>query len=213
MTSLHHLAVSSFIWNPIWSRTQPGVDRRFYKTGDLVRYNSDGSLHILGRGDTQIKLYGQRLDLTDIEAQVIDHQPSLRQVTVEALVPKETTRKTLAAFFAVDGPDDGSTVGSSDSTPIPLTPQLQKDLQGLQNSLALSLPRYVIPSMYISMSQMPMTPSGKTNRAALRKIAAEFSETQWSDYSLEHKVKEPPSTDLAKRLQQLWSVVLCIDIK
>ncbi|EFY90995.1 peptide synthetase [Metarhizium acridum CQMa 102] len=203
----------SFIWNPIWSRTQPGVDRRFYKTGDLVRYNSDGSLHILGRGDTQIKLYGQRLDLTDIEAQVIDHQPSLRQVTVEALVPKETTRKTLAAFFAVDGPDDGSTVGSSDSTPIPLTPQLQKDLQGLQNSLALSLPRYMIPSMYISMSQMPMTPSGKTNRAALRKIAAEFSERQWSDYSLEHKVKEPPSTDLAKRLQQLWSVVLCIDIK
>lgn len=44
----------SFICNPIWSRTQPGVDRRFYKTGDLVRYNSDGSLHILGRGDTQI---------------------------------------------------------------------------------------------------------------------------------------------------------------
>ncbi|KID60188.1 Nonribosomal peptide synthetase vlms [Metarhizium brunneum] len=202
----------SFICNPIWSRTQPGVDRRFYKTGDLVRYNSDGSLHILGRGDTQIKLYGQRLDLTDIEAQVIDHQPRLRQITVEAIVPKGTTRKTLAAFFVMDDTDDGSTVNSLDSTPISLTPQLQKDLQGLQSSLALSLPRYMIPATYIRMSQMPMNSSGKTNRAALRKMAAQFSETQWSDYSLENKVKEPPSTDLEKRLQQLWSAILCIDI-
>ncbi|KAF5137722.1 Nonribosomal peptide synthetase 8 [Metarhizium anisopliae] len=177
----------SFICNPIWSRTQPGVDRRFYKTGDLVRYNSDGSLHILGRGDTQI-------------------------ITVEAIVPKGTTRKILAAFFVMDDTDDGSTVHSLDGTPISLTPQLQKDLQELQSSLALSLPRYMIPATYIRMSHMPMNSSGKTNRAALRKMAAQFSETQWSDYSLENKVKEPPSTDLEKRLQQLWSAVLCIDI-
>lgn len=127
-------------------------------------------------------------------------------------MPTGTTRKTLAAFFVMDDPDDGSAVDPLDSTPISLTPQLQKDLQGLQSSLALSLPRYMIPATYIRMSQMPMNSSGKTNRAALRKMAAQFSETQWSDYSLEDKVKEPPSTDLEKRLQQLWSAVLCIDI-
>lgn len=58
----------AFIVNPTWANVGHSENpRRFYKTGDLVRYNNDGSFNFIGRKDSQVKIHGQRLELGEIE--------------------------------------------------------------------------------------------------------------------------------------------------
>ena len=97
----------AFIEHPRWldigsNATLP--TRRFYKTGDLVRYNSDGTVDIIGRKDTQIKLHGQRIELGEIEYHLKRAAPGGWQVSVELIKP--AGKALLAAFFgANNGPD------------------------------------------------------------------------------------------------------------
>ncbi|RCI13380.1 hypothetical protein L249_0307 [Ophiocordyceps polyrhachis-furcata BCC 54312] len=60
----------SFIDRPSWAA---GPDRRFYKTGDLARYNPDGTVSFMGRKDTQVKLHGRRIELGEIEHHLSTH--------------------------------------------------------------------------------------------------------------------------------------------
>lgn len=78
----------AFVHDPLWTKTFPdGVlsSRRLYKTGDLVRYDHDGSLKFVGRKDNQVKLNGQRLELGEIE-HALDRDQNIRHATV--VLPK-----------------------------------------------------------------------------------------------------------------------------
>lgn len=118
---------------------------RMYHTGDLGMWNEDGTITFLGRIDSQVKLNGLRIELEEIEAALTTHP----QITSAAVVLREDTpgNKHLAAYFVAAG---------SSPTRAELT-----------EHLSLNLPRYMLPTTFTALDQLPLTPVGKTDRAAL----------------------------------------------
>ena len=101
---------AAFIEDPAWllqgAPGQPGRHGRLYKTGDLVRYNEDGSLTFIGRKDAQVKIRGQRVELGEVEHRVQECMPEARQVVAEVIVPQgENSSPALAAFLQMNDND------------------------------------------------------------------------------------------------------------
>ena len=116
---------------------------RMYDTGDIVRWLPDGELDFLGRRDTQVKIRGIRIDVTEVES-VLQRAPGVRECTVTVHRPG-TALATLRA--AVTGED--------------LT------RQGLRDYLAARLPPYLVPTGYDRFTELPRTGSGKIDRRLL----------------------------------------------
>src|SRR5205807_204792 len=134
------LTAVSFIPNPFSSI--PGL--RLYKTGDLARYQPDGNIEFLGRGDHQVKLRGYRIELGEIEATLIRH-PLVRECTV-MLREDEFGEMWLVAYVVIQ-----------ESLP---TDELRRFLQE-------QIPKYMVPAAFIALERFPLTPNGKVDRAAL----------------------------------------------
>lgn len=212
---------SVFIEYPLWRQnySQSGQTGRLYKTGDLVRYNSDGTLDYVGRKDMQVKINGQRVELSDIEHHVQARLLSTKvkhHIVVEAVVtPRKRTgssnKRTLAVFLHSSTDNDNNQAANSQNLALlPLSNDLRSELMNLQISLAESLPAYMIPSIYIALSRMPINTSGKLDRNALRQLASGFSESQLTHYSLEDAAKRPPTSEMEKVMQSLWANVLSL---
>jgi amino acid adenylation domain-containing protein len=133
-------------------------NEKIYKTGDLVRRFSDGSIEFLGRLDHQIKLRGFRIELGEIEA-VLGGQPGVSQciMTLQELGSGE---QRLVAHIVLDDPDD--------------LPSLDE----LSNALKQHLPAYMIPSTFSILEKMPLTANGKVDRKALLAPAMETLATE-----------------------------------
>jgi amino acid adenylation domain-containing protein/non-ribosomal peptide synthase protein (TIGR01720 family) len=117
---------------------------RLYKTGDRARYRPDGNLEYLGRLDEQVKVRGFRVELGEIEAALRRH-PGVRESAVQAL--GETSEKRLVAYIVPAGQPPAS--------------------EALRAFLKEKLPDYMIPSAFLTLEALPLTPSGKVNRRAL----------------------------------------------
>ena len=135
------LTAEKFIPDP-YSQT-PGA--HLYKTGDLARHLSDGSIEFLGRLDYQVKIRGFRIELGEIESALASH-PSVREAAV--LAREDNGHQRLAAYV-VAAP--GSELAAAD----------------LRAHLRATLPEYMVPSAILFMDAMPLTVSGKLNRSAL----------------------------------------------
>jgi amino acid adenylation domain-containing protein len=83
-----------YINNPL-SANQNGISRRFYKTGDLVRYADDEQVHLIGRKDLQVKIRGQRVELTEIEA----HLRAINRTVKTAVSMVHPGGKSILAVF------------------------------------------------------------------------------------------------------------------
>jgi Non-ribosomal peptide synthetase modules and related proteins len=120
----------------------PGA--RFYRTGDLGRHLSSGDLEFLGRADDQVKIRRYRIEPGEIETALVQH-PSVREA---AVVAREDLSggKSLVAYV----------VGE----PAPAAGQLYAFLRS-------SLPEYMMPSAFVVLDKLPLTPSGKIDRRAL----------------------------------------------
>ncbi|NQZ10894.1 MAG: amino acid adenylation domain-containing protein, partial [Algicola sp.] len=125
----------------------PFGDGRLYKTGDLVRYLPGGELDFVGRVDEQVQIRGFRVELGEVEYQLIQ-QPQVKS----AVVVVDDQR--LVAFFIGDVIDDMS--GELDQALL---------CQQLRNNL----PEYMIPSVFIAMDEWPLTANGKIDKKALPK--------------------------------------------
>ena len=136
------LTAEKFIPDPFGDT--PGA--RLYRTGDLARYRADGSLVFLGRMDSQVKVRGFRIELGEIEAALNDHQ-EVRQSVVVARQGSHGETDLIAYLVTVSGADS--------------------DLEALRESLGKALPQYMIPVHFVFLSEFPLTPNGKVNRAAL----------------------------------------------
>jgi thioesterase domain-containing protein/acyl carrier protein len=163
------LTAERFIPNPFAIQAQD-KDRadlptytRLYKTGDVARWMVDGNIEFLGRSDNQVKIRGYRIELGEIEAQLIQH-PAVKEAVVVArdnglngMHPAEL--KTLIAYIV---PNSNSGNGH-----IEQTGDIEQLWPQLQEYLKRKLPAYMVPSAFVKMDALPLTPSGKVDRRAL----------------------------------------------
>lgn len=136
------LTAEKFVPNPFSS--EPGA--RLYKTGDLARYLSDGEIAFCGRIDGQIKLRGYRIEPGEIVG-VLNRHSAIRTSTV-SLRENPGGEKQLVAYVMLP---NAARVTS----------------HALREFLRIQLPEYMIPSLFVCLEAMPMTPNGKLDPSAL----------------------------------------------
>jgi amino acid adenylation domain-containing protein/non-ribosomal peptide synthase protein (TIGR01720 family) len=176
-----------------------------YRTGDLVSYNADGTLRYLGRKDAQIKLRGQRIELEGIEDQIRRHLPVDHGVVVDAVqMDDQTTAKLLVAFIQRGLRDEHIEVEL-----MAAEESFRALVHGVHAKLVGEVPNYMIPQLMISVTRIPMSKTGKTDRRFLRGVVSALSRAE-----LERMVqgqdgpKPQPTTPAEQAMQGLWAVVL-----
>ncbi|OKL63567.1 Nonribosomal peptide synthetase 4 [Talaromyces atroroseus] len=205
---------AAFIEDPHWLLSghgeYPGRRGRLYKTGDLGKYDPDGSGGIVfaGRKDTQVKLRGQRVELGEIESQLKATLPVESKVIAEVIVPQGTgNQATLVAFITFQ-----STKGPDSSTNLQLehlSHEMRSKLSKADAELTKVLPRYMVPTVYIPVNYIPVLISGKTDRRQLRQFGATVDLRQLDQGTESIAIRE--LTDLEQRLRQAWSETLKLD--
>ena len=169
------LTAERFIKNPF--SYEP--DARLYKSGDLVRRLPDGDIEYLGRIDHQVKIRGFRIELGEIEAALTQH-PTVREAIV---VARE------------DAPDDKRLVAY-------VIPKVEYNfgVDEVRASLSEQLPTYMIPTAFVKINVIPLTPNGKIDRAALPAPGLDRPELGTA-YAA-------PQTELENLLADLWQEIL-----
>jgi len=169
------LTAASFVEHP--RPATPG--ERLFRTGDLARARSDGTLEYVGRRDRQVKLRGFRVGLAEIEAALARH-PDVRAVAVVD-VRTRTGSQRLSAHVVAPGRDEGW-------------------VDGLRAHAAAELPEHMRPATYDLCQALPVTAHGKVDLARLRAQASERLESSAGT--------EPPRTPTEKLLAEIWESAL-----
>ncbi|KAI2468494.1 non-ribosomal peptide synthase [Annulohypoxylon bovei var. microspora] len=198
-----------FINDPKWllagSPQHDGRKGRLYKTGDLVRYDPDGTIIFVGRGDQQVKLRGQRIELAEIEYNMLDKLPPGTRVAAEVIRPGGPAGEpTLVAFVS----ERAGLVSEADSLLGSLSPQVLDSLANMNKALSEHLPIYMVPAAYIPLQVMPLLVSAKTDRKRLRELGHSLSRKDIAKFTAAMVPRKEPSTPAEKSLAQLWSQVL-----
>ena len=180
--------------NPVgyWQRTHPTPaalprpggrnEASIYLTGDLGRRSPDGCLFHLGRKDFQVKIRGYRVELTEIEAALLD----IDGVKAAAVAGWEDApgHKRIVAYIVPEG------------THAPPAPELRRILGD-------KLPDYMLPSAFIRLDALPLTATGKVDRRALPAPGRARPALKSAFVA--------PRTSLEEKLAQLWAVMLGLD--
>jgi amino acid adenylation domain-containing protein len=165
-----------------WSGWGGAAGERIYRTGDLARYRADGQIEFLGRRDHQVKIRGIRVEPGEIEAALEQH-PAVRHAVV---VPESegTGGLRLAAYF----------VAAETGAP---------EAGALRELLASRLPAALVPSRFVALPAMPLTPSGKVDRRALAHLRSSDGRA--------HQGGEAPRTPVEQQLAHLWAELLGLE--
>ncbi|WP_172844444.1 non-ribosomal peptide synthetase [Tumebacillus algifaecis] len=153
---------------------------RLYKTGDLVRYLPDGSLEFMGRIDHQVKVRGFRIELGEIESVLGQHEGV--KETVVIVREDEPGDKRITAYVVAQ--QEAITVA---------------DLRSLAKE---KLPEYMVPSAFVVLDEMPLTPNGKVDRKALP--MPDGARDAENDYVA-------PETFVQQKLAAIWADILRVD--
>jgi amino acid adenylation domain-containing protein/non-ribosomal peptide synthase protein (TIGR01720 family) len=200
---------------PSWA----GGHRRMYRTGDLVRYQEDGTMEYLGRRDNQVKLRGQRLELGEIEEQLIK-QPDVQQCAV-LLIKEGVCANKLVAVMTLKGGANSKVAGrlSLASDPTEGVDVLSGDLvssttANVSQALSGVLPSFMVPSCWIVAPQLPLMASGKTDRRFLTNCISSMSQDMYQlctgQGSAVTAAEEEGLSPMEKTIRQVWSTVLNI---
>ncbi|BET96662.1 hypothetical protein TCT1_15830 [Xenorhabdus sp. TCT-1] len=171
------LTTERFLADPFSSEP----DARMYKTGDLGRWMPDGNIEYLGRNDFQVKLRGFRIELEEIETQLMQCD-GVREAVVIAR-EDEPDQKYLVAYLR---PRDGAELVPAE----------------LRQLLAQRLADYMLPSAFVSLAAFPLTPNGKLNRQALPVPDASAVVT---------RSYEAPVGEIETALAQIWQNLLGLE--
>ncbi len=181
------LTAEKFIANPFKEDLldpRPPRSNRLYRTGDLVKQRETGDLVYLGRVDDQVKLRGHRIELGEVDRALLD----LPQVgdAIAVIQTSEQGVQQLTAYVVKE-----SASGSAPEQTWTAT---------LQTQLAKVLPDYMVPTVWLSLAELPLLPNGKVDRESLpppRVLACDNAVA--------------PSTALEKSLAEIWQQLLALD--
>ncbi len=123
-----------------------------YKTGDVGSWCREGLLHFYGRNDNQVKVRGHRIELEEIEANILKYCSQIRETAV-IVKQNEELDNVIVAFY----------VSTQEVSINEIKTLLQKEL-----------PAYMIPSFFVKINKIPMLASGKINRQQLKKEKIEI---------------------------------------
>ncbi|MET8228344.1 amino acid adenylation domain-containing protein [Streptomyces sp. NPDC005301] len=132
----------------------PGT--RMYRTGDLARWDAEGRLTYAGRADDQVKVNGIRVEPTEIET-VLARHPAVSRAAVTVCEDPSGSRRLVGYVVAVDG-------GAGDGD---FALDAGVSVADLRRFAARRLPDYMVPAHLLVLDRLPLTPSGKLDRAAL----------------------------------------------
>jgi amino acid adenylation domain-containing protein/non-ribosomal peptide synthase protein (TIGR01720 family) len=158
---------------------EPG--RRRYRTGDRMRWLSEGTLEFLGRVDHQVKIRGFRIELGEIEA-VLRQHPAVREVVLVAREDAQGQARLVAYMV-----------------PHAVPPSVAE----LRNHLKASLPGYMVPAAFVMLDALPLTPNGKVDRRALPPPEPARADVG-SDYVA-------PQSSVEETLAGIWRDVLMLE--
>lgn len=161
-----------------------------YRSGDLVRWNDDGTLAYLGRRDHQIKIRGHRIELGEIENQ-LNNMDVVREAFV-AVNEEQEDRKQLYAYVSLKEVDEQASEQADHS-----------DVkQQMRQQLSSQLPDYMVPSVFIVVPKMPLSANGKVDR---QRLLRDFKPVR------ENKNYQAPRNEVETALCRLWQQVLKIE--
>ncbi len=172
------LTAEKFIANPFGS--EPG--ERLYKTGDLARYLPDGNIEFLGRLDNQVKIRGFRVEMGEIEA-ILSTHPQVLSATVIAREDIPDNKHLVAYLVAREHT-------------APTTTELRE-------FLLKQMPDYMVPSAFVMLERLPLTPHGKVDRKALPAPDANRLESGTQFVA--------PQTQIEMALAKIWRELLGIE--
>ncbi|KAK8031980.1 hypothetical protein PG990_001714 [Apiospora arundinis] len=195
----------AFKTTPAWAT--PGTINRVYKTGDLVYYRDDGNLMYAGRIDGQVKIHGQRMEVGEVEHQILECLPAHSETAVAVLKSDKTSIQRLAAFISI--PQIEAAPAPSPRLAI-FSDKLRDVLLKLQKDLSEKVATYMVPSLYIPMSSLPKSAAGKADRKAMLLLAGSLSQDQIDLYSLRASGGQEVSTKAEKFVQSVWASMLGI---
>jgi amino acid adenylation domain-containing protein len=152
---------------------------RLYKTGDLARYRPEGAIECLGRLDHQVKMRGFRIELGEIES-VLRECPRIKECIVVVREDSPGDKRLVAYYIGLDSP--GPSVGE------------------LRLYLQQRLPQHMVPSVFVSLEVLRLTPNGKVDRRALP-----IPDGTRPDLATGYRL---PSDEIENKLTAIWQQIL-----
>ena len=144
------LTAELFVKNPFQTEEEKkdNKNRRLYKTGDLVRWSSDGNIEYVGRNDFQVKIRGYRIELEEIENVLLSYAGIKQSVVLskERTSTDESIDKYLVGYYVADN---------------------ELNNEDILKSLSKRLPEYMVPSVLVYLDKLPLNINGKLDRKAL----------------------------------------------
>ncbi|MCP5106774.1 MAG: amino acid adenylation domain-containing protein, partial [bacterium] len=156
-----------------------------YRTGDMAKWLPGGDIEFLGRVDHQVKVRGNRVELEEIERLLLMH-PGVKDAVVKAIA-NDTGDNYLCAYM--------SAAARADSGSVP-------DVPGLKEFLTGELPGYMVPTSFMWLDSIPLTPSGKVDRKSLPVPGIRPGEGD---------TYTAPRNKVEEKLVEIWSVVLGVE--
>ncbi|BCR98463.1 non-ribosomal peptide synthetase [Aspergillus luchuensis] len=202
---------AAFFQSPAWMT--PGTSQiwnRFYKTGDLVRYDADGMIHFIGRKDHQVKLHGQRMELGEVEHHLWTDTLIRNGM---ALVPYTGLCKSrLVGVVSLHKQYTTASVQTHPSIRLIDHAEAAEETQAIAKRLSRLLPSYMVPTVWIALESLPLMSSGKMDRKKVAEFVADIS-TEAFQHIMGNSDKPDNKESMSNTetlVQKVWSKILNI---
>ena len=181
--NLPQLTNERFIVNPFQSEAEKAIgnNERIYKTGDLALYTIDGRIEYFGRNDFQVKIRGFRIEPEEIESRLLDY-PGIKQAVViakESQSEHGAGSKYLLAYYVAEH---------------------KLDEPAMREQLSRYLPEYMLPDIFVYLTELPLTINGKLDRRALPEVQFNLSNNYIA-----------PTTAVERKVCSLFAVILGLE--
>ena len=206
---------AAFIPAPTWLRRfRNGASACIYRTGDICRYATNGTIEYIGRNDLQVKIRGQRIELGEVEYQLRRALPETVDLAVEIATSATIHSQSKLIAFICLKPMISQELNSASADGVSKSQDsikaLEKMVPDLKKRLSQSVPESMVPSLFIAMDFIPRLHSAKTDRKSLRAIATSLPTT--SDTLVRPEMRLPTS-EIGEKLRQVWAETFGLDVQ